>query len=76
VLSIASLVALASLVPLARSPESRPASRPAPRAQQGRPAPAMQIPADVEPVVTTKSGLKYSVLAKGAEGASPKFGDR
>jgi FKBP-type peptidyl-prolyl cis-trans isomerase len=37
---------------------------------------APQIPADTE-ILTTESGLKYSVLARGAEGAEkPKRGDR
>lgn len=44
--------------------------------QQGPSKGIGQIPADKEPVVTTPSGLKYCVLTKGPEGASPKFGDR
>ena len=35
-----------------------------------------QIPADVEPVTTTESGLKYCVLTPGQPGDSPKFGDK
>lgn len=35
-----------------------------------------EIPADVEPVVTTPSGLKYCVLKPGQPGAGPKFGDK
>jgi FKBP-type peptidyl-prolyl cis-trans isomerase len=42
--------------------------------QRAPPDPPM--PADVAPVVTTDSGLKYSVLEKGKEGASPRLGDK
>lgn len=35
-----------------------------------------QIPADVGPVTTTESGLKYCVLTPGQPGESPKFGDK
>src|SRR5262245_57401032 len=41
---------------------------------QGRPPPA--VPADVEPVTTTASGLKYCVLKAGAAGESPRWGDK
>ncbi len=35
-----------------------------------------KLPADVEPVTTTASGLKYCVLKVGPPGTSPKFGDK
>ena len=47
-------------------------------ALQQPPAPrgVAQIPADVPPIITTKSGLKYSVLAPGKEGDHPALGDK
>jgi FKBP-type peptidyl-prolyl cis-trans isomerase len=46
------------------------------RPPQHRPAqPPPTVPADVEPVTTTKSGLKYCVLKAGATGESPRWGD-
>jgi FKBP-type peptidyl-prolyl cis-trans isomerase len=54
---------------------------PPPAAPQQPPAPAKppqipSMPADVQPVVKTKSGLEYCVLKAGEAGASPKFGDK
>jgi len=60
--SLAAFVATVSLAAFA--PQQRPLGK------------APPMPADVEPVVTTESGLKYSVLVKGQEGASPKLGDK
>src|SRR6185295_1806422 len=37
---------------------------------------ASPIPEDKDPVVTTATGLKYSVLVAGKEGVHPKMGDR
>ncbi len=57
----AAVVALAILPGFAQEPESRPPAEPA-------------IPADTE-VVTTPSGLKYSILAPGGKDPAPTFGD-
>lgn len=43
---------------------------------QRKPAPQQPMPADVEPIVTTASGLKYCVLHVGAPGESPRWGDK
>jgi FKBP-type peptidyl-prolyl cis-trans isomerase len=46
------------------------------RRPQKHPAqPPPQMPADVDPVTTTSSGLKYCVIRAGPPGESPRFGD-
>ena len=62
-----SLLLVAALA-LQQGPGARhPPKRPAP------PPPLM--PADVDPVTTTPSGLKYCMLHAGSPGESPRFGD-
>src|SRR5262245_37689310 len=63
-----SLVASAFLAPLAAQPPTAP--------PPAAPAPsASPIPDDVDPHTTT-SGLTYSMLKAGGEGAMPRLGDR
>src|SRR5262249_18395442 len=64
---VGSILVVACALALPQVPGPR---KPPPR----RPPPA--IPADVEPVTTTKSGLKYCVLKAGAAGESPRWGDK
>jgi FKBP-type peptidyl-prolyl cis-trans isomerase len=55
---------------LALAPQNPAGKRP----QDRRPPPP--VPADVEPVTTTATGLKYCVLKAGAAGESPRWGDK